>query len=89
MKTKVGAVLLIFLSSMGFSGTIAAQHVEEKHTNSQTHGPPRIDANLTNIKRHYKPKDYQLSCFQKDINALKCICKINEDRSDIPCTYCT
>ena len=88
MEIRIGAILLMILAAIGFSGTIASQHVEG-HKNSQPYGPPRIDSKLTNIKRQYKPKDYRLSYFQKYINALKCICKINEDRSDVPCTMRT
>lgn len=40
MKTKIGAVLLIILATLGFSETMAAQHAEEEeHTRRKTHGP--------------------------------------------------
>jgi hypothetical protein len=65
MKIKIGAILLIILATIGFSGTMAAQHVEEKHTNRQVHGPPRTNTHMIYIKRRHKPRSYQLDCFQK------------------------
>ena len=64
MKKRIGAILLIILATVGFSGTMAAQHVEEKHTNQKTHGPPRSKANINHLKRHHKSQKHQLNCFQ-------------------------
>lgn len=64
MKIKIGAVLLIILATIGFSATIAAQHVAEEHTHRKTHGPPRSEANVNHIKRHHKSQSHQLNCFK-------------------------
>jgi hypothetical protein len=64
MKIKIGAVLLIILATIGFSGTIAAQHAAEEHTRRKTHGPPRSEANINHIKRYYKSQNHQLDCFK-------------------------
>ena len=52
MKIRIGAILLIILATVGFSGTMAAQHVEEEHTNRKTHGPPRTNTHITYIKKN-------------------------------------
>ena len=64
MKIKIGAILLIILTTIGFSGTMAAQHVGEEHSNKKTHGPPKSKANINHIKRYHKSRHHQLSCFQ-------------------------
>jgi len=45
MKIKLGIILLAFLATVGFSGAMAAQHVEEGHTNKHSHGPLRSNIN--------------------------------------------
>ena len=64
MKIRIGAILLVILATVGFSGTMAAQHVEEEHITKQTHGPPRSKANINHLKRHHKSQKHQLNCFQ-------------------------
>ncbi|MGB9980335.1 hypothetical protein [Methanobacterium sp.] len=63
MKIKIGAILLIILATVGFSGTMAAQHVEEKHTCRQTHGPPITNTHTIYIRRRHKPRSHQFDCF--------------------------
>ena len=55
LKTKIGAILLIILATLGFSETIAAQHVaEEEHSRRKTHGPARNNTDINFLKRHNK-----------------------------------
>lgn len=66
MKIKVGAILLIILATIGFSGTIAAQHVaKEDHSRRKTHGPPRTNTHRIYVERRHKPKTSKLDCFHK------------------------
>ncbi|MGB9980588.1 hypothetical protein [Methanobacterium sp.] len=64
MKTKIGAILLITLATLGFSETMAAQHVaEEEHTRRKTHGPPRNNTTINYLKRNNKSIKYQCNYF--------------------------
>lgn len=65
MKTKVGAILLIILATLGFLGTIAAQHGEKEHKDGHNHGPPKTNINRTHIKNRHKPRKYRLEMFPK------------------------
>ena len=65
LKTKIGAILLIVLSALGFSETMAAQELVEEHTRRKTHGPLRSNANTNRLKRHNKSINQRLNCFQK------------------------
>ena len=64
MKRRLGILLLAVLAAVGFSGAIAAQHVDEGHSNRHSHGPPRSNIRIgtksrcESIKRH-------LNWFQK------------------------
>jgi len=60
LKTKIGAILLIILATLGFSETMAAQHVaEEEHTLRKTHGPPKNNTAINYLKRHNKSINHQ------------------------------
>ena len=72
LKTKIGAVLLIILATLGFSETMAAQHAEEEeHTRRKTHGPPRTNTHRIYVEKRHKPKTSKLDCFQCKRNAIK------------------
>ncbi|WP_424355755.1 hypothetical protein [Methanobacterium sp. MBAC-LM] len=66
MKTKIGAILLIILATLGFSETIAAQHVaEEEHSRRKTHGPAGNNAVISHLKMHSKSIKHRYNYFQK------------------------
>ena len=66
MKIKLGIILLAFLATVGFSGAMAAQHVEEGHTNKHAHGPPRSNSQINSANRCPNSSKCHLKCFQKD-----------------------
>jgi|GEM_PF-3912656 len=61
MKRNLGILLLAFLVAVGFSGAMAAQHVEEGHSNRHAHGPPRSNIKISTRRRNYSRK-YRLKC---------------------------
>lgn len=66
LKTKIGAILLIILATLGFSETIAAQHVaEEEHSRRKTHGPAGNNAVINHLKIHSKSIKHHYNYFQK------------------------
>lgn len=65
LKTKIVAILLITLATLGFSETIAAQHVaEEDH--SHTHGSARNKAVINHLKIHNKSIKHQYDFFLRE-----------------------
>jgi hypothetical protein len=65
LKTKIGAILLIILATLGFSETIAAQHVaEEEHSRKKTHGPLGNNTAINYLKRHNKSIKHRYNYFQ-------------------------
>ncbi len=52
MKQKLGIFIIAFLATVGLSEAIAAQHVEEGHTNKHAHGPPRSNSTIIRDKHH-------------------------------------
>ena len=71
MKIKLGIILLAFLATVGFSGAMAAQHVEEGHTNKHAHGPPRSNISINSANRCHNSSKCHLECFQKDNKRIK------------------
>jgi hypothetical protein len=68
MKRNLGILLLAFLAVVGFSGAIAAQHVDEGHNNRHAHGPPRSNIRLTGTERRNYSRKYSLVCSRIDNN---------------------
>lgn len=65
LKTKIGAVLLIILATLGFSETMAAQHAEEEeHTRRKTHGPSSGNTYTNYLKRYKHKNPAQLNDFK-------------------------
>ncbi len=52
MKKRLGILLIAILAVQGFSEAIAAQHVEEAHSNRHAHGPPRSDSEIIREEHH-------------------------------------
>jgi hypothetical protein len=71
MKIKLGIILLAFLAAVGFSGAIAAQHVEEGHNNRYAHGPPRSNISMASTNRCHDSSKCRLKLFQKNNKLLK------------------
>ena len=65
MKTKIGAVLLIILATLGFSETMAAQHAEEEeHTRRKTHGPSSGNDYINYLKKYKYTNPAKLNGFR-------------------------
>ncbi len=72
MKIKLGIILLAFLAAVGFSGAMAAQHVEEGHSNKHAHGPPRSNiSKITSTNRCHNSSKCHLKLFQKSDKLIK------------------
>lgn len=71
MKIKLGVILLAFLATVGFSGAMAAQHVEEGHTNKHSHGPPRSNTQIISTNRCPKSRKCHFRLFQKSNKRIK------------------
>lgn len=71
MKIKLVILLLAFLAAVGFSGAMAAQHVEEGHNNRHSHGPPRSNVSIASIGRHPKSSNCHLELFHKSNKVMK------------------
>ena len=71
MKIKLGIILLAFLATVGFSGAMAAQHVEEGHNNKHAHGPPRSNISINSTNRHHNSSKCHLKLFQKSNKLIK------------------
>lgn len=71
MKIKLGIILLAFLAAVGFSGAMAAQHVEEGHNNKHSHGPPRSNTSITSKNRRHNSSKCHLRLFRRGNKLLK------------------
>ncbi|HEX3013238.1 MAG TPA: hypothetical protein VHO92_03050 [Methanobacterium sp.] len=71
MKIKLGVILLALLATVGFSGAMAAQHVEEGHSNRHSHGPPRSNISITSTNRCHNSSKCHFRFFQKNNKLIK------------------
>ena len=71
LKTKIGAILLIILATLGFSETMAAQYVAEEHSRRKTHGPLGNNTAINYLKRHNKSINHQYNYFPMHLKDYK------------------
>jgi len=71
MKIKLGIILLAFLATVGFSGAMAAQHVEDGHNNKHAHGPPRSNISINSANRCHNSSKRHLKWFKKSSKLIK------------------